>query len=171
MRFEKKVLVEDISEVLKEASFLYFISYKGLNVKDFSSLRDELAKNDAQCTVFKNSLIKKAAEQAGINDLAELSLAGDTALISGLGDAGAVAKVIADFAKKSEEVRAKAGYVEGTVLDEAGVKSIADLPSKDTLRAMLLGTLEAPARNLVGVLNNAGAQIVNVLGNYKDSKA
>jgi len=170
MRLEKKILVGDISGVLQESAYLYFVSYKGLKVKQFGAFRDELAKNDAQCLVLKNRLITKAAEQADLSALAELGLKGDTAMISGKGDAGAVAKLISDFAKENEEVVAKAGYVEGTILDEAGVKSIADLPPKEVLQAMLLGTLQAPASNLVGVLNNAGAQIVNVLSNFKDSK-
>lgn len=170
MRFEKKLIVGDISEVLKDSAYLYFVSYKGLKVKDFAAFRNELAKNEAQCTVLKNRLIIKAAEAAGITDVADMCLKGDTAMISGKGDAGAVAKVIATFSKVNVEVKAKSGYVEGSVLDEAGVKSIADLPPKEVLQAMLLGTLQAPASNLVGVLNNAGAQIVNILSNYKDSK-
>jgi large subunit ribosomal protein L10 len=170
MRLEKKLLVGDISGVLQDSTYLYFVSYKGLKVKQFGAFRDELAKNDAQCTVLKNRLIIKAAEQAELADVAGIELKGDTALISGKGDAGAIAKVIATFAKTNEQVVAKAGYVEGTILDEAGVKSIADLPPKEVLQAMLLRTLQAPATNLVGVLNNAGAQIVNVLSNFKDSK-
>jgi len=170
MRLEKKLLVGDICGVLKESAYLYFVNYKGLKVKQFGAFRDELAKNEAQCTVLKNRLITKAAEQAEMSTLAELALKGDTAMISGTGDAGAVAKIISEFSKTNEELKAKAGYLEGTVLDAAGVKDIADLPPKEVLQAMLLGTLQAPASNLVGVLNNAGAQIVNVLSNYQDSK-
>ena len=170
MRLEKKLLVGDISSVLKDSAYLYFVSYKGLKVKQFGALRDELAKNEAQCTVLKNRLITKAAEAAEISELAGLVLKGDTAMISGNGDAGAVAKVISDFGKTNSEVTAKAGFVEGTILDEAGVKSIADLPPKEVLQSMLLRTLLAPASNLASVLNNAGAQIVNVLSNYKDTK-
>jgi len=170
MRLEKKLLVDNVSSVLAESAYLYFISFKGLKVKDFGSLRDELAKNSAQCTVLKNRLIIKAAEQANLTELAGIDLKGDTAMISGTGDAGAIAKVIADFSKSNEAVVAKAGFVEGTLLDEAGVKCIADLPPKEVLQSMLLATLQAPATNLVGVLNNAGAQIVNILSNYKDSK-
>ena len=170
MRLEKKLLVGDISGVLQDSAYLYFVSYKGLKVKQFSAFRDELAKNDAQCTVLKNRLILKAAEQAELTELAGIALKGDTAMISGKGDAGAIAKVISTFSKENSEVVAKAGFVEGTILDEQGVKSIADLPSKAVLQGMLLRTLLAPATNLVGVLNNAGAQIVNVISNFKDSK-
>lgn len=170
MRLEKKLLVQEVSTTLTESAFLYFVSFKGLNVQSFNSFRDELAKNDATCTVLKNRLIVKAAEAAELTDLAGIDLKGDTAMISGTGDAGAVAKVISTFAKDNKELAAKAGYLEGEVLDQAGVTAIADLPPKEVLQAMLLSTLLAPATNLVGVLNNAGAQIVNVLSNFKDSK-
>ncbi|MBN2640769.1 MAG: 50S ribosomal protein L10 [Victivallales bacterium] len=168
MRSEKKQLVGEIGQVLTDSAFVYFVSYKGLPVKHFTVLRDELAKHDARCIVLKNRLILKAAQLNDLSDLAGIDLADDTALISGTGDAGAVAKVIKDFNKSHNQVAAKAGMIEGGVLTAADVDAIAALPSKEALQAQLLGVLQAPARNLVSVLNNSVASIVNVLNNYKE---
>lgn len=168
MRPEKKELVSEIGNVLGNSSFLYFVSYKGLKVNDFSDFRAELSKNGAVCTVLKNRLIKKAAELADIDGFAALELIGDTAMISGDGDAGVVAKIVDSFAKKNAQVAAKGGYMDGSVLSVGDVKAIADLPSKEQMQAILLGVLQAPARNYVSVLSNACASIVNVVNNYKE---
>ncbi len=168
MRSEKLQLVNEIGQVLTESEYVYFVSYQGIPVKHITTFRDELAKQNANCTVHKNRLIRKAAELNEISGIAELDLSGDTAVISGTGDAGAVAKVIKNFNKDFEQVSAKAGYIDGGVLNTADVEAIAALPSKEILQAQLLGVLQAPARNFVSVLNNAVAGVVNVINNYKE---
>jgi len=170
MRIEKIQLLDEISVILKESAYVYLITYKGLNVKEFSTLRNNLAEQSASCTVLKNRVIKKAAEKAGMDDFAKMDLTGSTALISGSGDPGAVAKVISTFGKKSEAVTAKGGYLDGAVLSEGDVKEIASLPSREALLSQLLGVIEAPSRNLAGVLHTKATEILNILNAYKNSK-
>lgn len=168
MRSEKTILAEYIGGIIEDSAFLYFVSYKGLTVEEFSSFRDKLADNGARCHVLKNTLIRKAAAKVGADSLADFKLAGDTAVVFGAGDPGAVAKLVADFAKEKEPVVVKGGFLDGSILSVDDVKAISDLPPREILLAQLLGVLEGPKRNLVTVLNNGVAQIVNVLSNYKD---
>jgi len=168
MRSEKIQLVNEIGQILTGSDYVYFVSYQGIPVKHITTLRDELAKQNANCTVLKNRLILKAAELNDISGISGLDLCGDTAVISGSGDAGAIAKVIKNFNKSFEQVSAKAGYIEGGVLNATDVDAIAALPTKEVLQAQLLGVLQAPARNFVSVLNNAVAGVVNVINNYKE---
>ncbi len=168
MRSEKNTLVNGIGEMLVNSDFVYFVSFSGMPVKEFSKFRNELAKCEADCTILKNSLIRKAAELNNIQSLAQYIMTGDTALISGKGDAGVVAKVIKDFNKTNEKLAAKGGYIEGSLLSASDVDAIAAIPPKPVLYALLLGVLEAPARNFVSVLNAKVASIVNVLNNYQE---
>lgn len=171
MRIEKKQIVNDIGAVLVESTFLYLISYKGLKVKDFEQLRIQLEEAGANCQVLKNTLIRKAAELRGLTDLSNVKLTGDTALVNGKGDCSAVAKILSEFIKKFGVVGYKCGYLEGSVLKGAEIEAISKLPPKEVLYAQLLGVLQAPARNLVSVLNAKLASPIYVLSSYKDKKA
>jgi len=168
MRSEKIQLVNDIGQALTESDYLYFITYNGVNVKSFSTLRTALAKHNASCQVLKNRLIRKAAELHKLESLTSLKLTGDTAMVYGKGDAGTIAKVLKDFAKTQDKVAAKGGYVQGNLLSAADVNAVASLPSREVLYSMLLGVLQAPSRDLVSVLNAKTSTIVNVLNNLKE---
>ena len=167
MRIEKQYLVNSIVDAVKNSDYVYFVSYAGLTVKSFSELRNQLAAAGAKCTVQKNTLIKKAADQLELG-LEAIDLTASTAMVYGQGDCSAVAKLLVEFGKKQEQVKAKGGYMDGAVLSSAEVGALADLPAKPVLQAMLLGVLQAPARNLVTVLNAKAASIVNVVNAYKD---
>ena len=170
MRTEKIQLVNDIGAILENSDYVFFISYKGLNVKDFAELRGDFADVNADCHVLKNRLIRKAAEQSGLDDLLKIELTGDTAVISGKGDASRVAKVIATFGKKCDAVAPKSGYLDGVVLSGSDVKQIAALPPREILLSQLLGVLEAPSRNLVSIMHTKATEILNILNAYKNSK-
>lgn len=169
MRAEKVQLANDIGKLLAGSSFAYFVSYKGLKVKEINAFRNSLAKNGAECHVLKNRLIRKVAELNGMAPLANYKIVGDTAVVLGKGDPGIAAKVIDDFVKSTKGVMsAKCGYYEGAMLTDGDVKAIAALPSKDVLRAQLLGLLLAAPTNLVSVLNAKAASILNVINAYKN---
>jgi len=168
MRSEKTHLVNYIGGLLKDSDFVYFVSYKGLNVADFADFRNKLAESNAECHVLKNRMIKKAAELFEVNVLSEFELKDSTALISGSGDPGAIAKIITQFGDKNKAVAPKGGYFEGAVLSVNDVNDIASLPPKKILQAQLLGVLQAPARDFVCLLNAKVATILNVLNAYKD---
>ena len=171
MRIEKQQLINDIGNIIETSSFLYMVSYKGLKVKDFNELRSNLDEVSAKCTILKNKLIRKAAELNNAENLLDLDLKGDTALISGSGDPGAVAKSISDFAKKHKMVTFKGGYLDGSVLSDKDVSAISQLPPKEVLQAQLLGTLQAPASGLARLLNAKLSSIVYVLNDLKTKKS
>ena len=168
MRSEKRHVVESIAQMIDGSDYCYFVTYAGLKVKAFETLRNDLAKQNASCHVLKNSLIRKAAAELKIDALDALDLTKSTAMVYGKGDCGAVAKSIAEFSKKNEQVQTKGGYVEAAFLSAADVAAIADLPPREVMLAMLLGLIQAPARNLVSVINQGVAQIVNVTNAYKE---
>ena len=168
MRSEKQFLVKQISEMIGDADYVYFVSYSGLKVKEMSELRNQLAAQNASCHVLKNTLIKKAGELLKIDGLDQVDLTLGTAMVCGKGDCGAVAKLLVEFGKKNNKLAAKGGYMEGEILTNRQVADLADLPSKPVLQAMLLGVLQAPARNLVSVLNAKAVSVLNVLNAYKD---
>ena len=168
MRSEKRHVVESIAQMIDGSDYCYFVTYAGLTVKAFETLRNDLAKQNASCHVLKNSLIRKAAAELKIDALDALDLTKSTAMVYGKGDCSAVAKSIAEFSKKNEQVQTKGGYVEAAFLSAADVAAIADLPPREVMLAMLLGLIQAPARNLVSVINQGVAQIVNVTNAYKE---
>ena len=168
MRIEKTQIVNDITTIIENSAFLYMVSYKGLKVKEFNELRVDLDKVDAKCHILKNRLISKAAEIKKLDNLAGVKLVGDTALISGEGDPGAVAKSLSEFSKKYKSMTFKCGYLDGSVLKAEDVEAISKLPPKEVLLSQLLGTLQAPTRNLVSLLNTKLSGIVYILGSYKE---
>ncbi len=168
MRSEKFHLVSFIGSLLKDSDYVYFISFQGMTVKDVSELRNKLSEVGAGCHVLKNALISKAAELNDVTAMKDLKLTEGTALVCGKGDASTVAKVISEFGKTHEQVKAKGGLMDGALLSVSDVAAIADLPSKDALRSQLLSVLQGPARNLASLLNNKAASILNVLNAYKD---
>ncbi len=168
MRTEKLHIVNYIGSLLKDSAFVYFVSFQGLKVKEIDELRGKLNDVGAKCHVIKNALIHKAAELSGIDALVDLKLVEGTAMICGDGDASQVAKCLSEFGKTHEVMAAKSGLMDGALLSVADVAAIADLPSKDQLRAQLLATMLAPATNLAGLLNAKAATILNVLNAYKE---
>ena len=169
MRQEKIQIGNDIAAMLTSSDFVYFVSYKGLSTAEMNKFRDKLYAAGANCHVLKNRVVRKVAELNGLDALANSKITGDTAVVIGNGDASAVAKVITEFIASTKEVLApKCGYFEGAMLSAAEIKAIADLPSKDALRAQLLGLLNAVPTGLVRVLSAKAGSIINVINAYKN---
>jgi large subunit ribosomal protein L10 len=168
MRSEKQFLVASIVDAVKNSDFIYFISYAGLTVKDFSVLRNQLAAKGAFCQVQKNTMIRKAAAQLELSGVEAIDLTASTAMVYGKGDCSEVAKVLVEFGKKFDKVATKGGYLDGAIINKEEIKAISELPSREVLMAMLLGVIQAPARNLVSVINQGVAQVVNVTNAYKE---
>ena len=169
MRQEKIQIGNDIAAMLTSSDFVYFVSYQGLSTAEMNNFRDKLYAAGANCHVLKNRVVRKVAELNGLEALANTKITGDTAVVVGNGDASAVAKVITEFTASTKEVLApKCGYFEGAMLSAAEIKAIADLPSKDALRAQLLGLLNAVPTGLVRVLSAKAGSIINVINAYKN---
>ena len=142
----KQELVNQIAEEIKASSSVVIADYRGLNVAEVTELRNNMRNEGLTFKVYKNSLVRRAMEQAGIEGLDEV-LAGPNAFAFSTDDAVAPARVLNDFAKEHENLELKAGVIEGKVADQAEIKAIATLPSREGLLSMLLSVLTAPMRN------------------------
>lgn len=123
--------------------------------------------------VMKNTLLRFAVKNAGLEDLTDV-LKGTTSIALCQGDPVAAAKVVSEFSKKlaaQEKFTVKAGFVDGKVIDAAGVKALADLPSKEVLVATVLGTMIAPIRGLATVLDANISGLARVIQAIADQKA
>ena len=161
-RPEKQTIVDDLSARLNASPFLIVTEYVGMNVLQFSELRNRLAGVGAQCKVVKNTFLRRAAAEAGFPDLGE-SLAGQTAIIIGENDISAAAKVIKTFSTEFKRPEVKAGVLDHALLSKEQIQALADLPSKEVLQAQLLGVLKSPLQKLVSVLNEPVASLARLL--------
>lgn len=167
MRSEKIQMVQEVMELVSDKPVI-LITYQGLSANAFNVFRAKLSEAplSADCRVVPNRLLRVAAEQLGLTSLAGVELSGDTALISSSGDAVALAKAVRDLSKGLAPIKVKLGHLEGTVLSADEVQVLADLPSREILLSQLLGLLQAPATQLVRVLNASAAKIVYALNDY-----
>ena len=157
----KEIIVEDLQAKLNASPFLFVADYTGLKVKHFAELRNRLWNAGARCHVVKNTFLRRAAKSAGLPELAELK--GQTAIIVGDKDVAAAAKVLKNFTAEFKKPEVKTGVVDRIVVSTAQIAAIADLPSREVLLATLLGTLNAPASQLVRVLNEPASALARVL--------
>jgi len=169
MRAEKHQLVQDIKELMGLSSGFFLIGYKGLTTAQLTDLRNRLAAVGGQCHVVPNRIFKRAAAARGIGAIEPVAVAGDNAMVCG-GDIAAVAKIVKEFAKSHDKAPIRLGVVDGRVFTAEQVVELADLPPREVLLAQLLGVLQAPAGNLVRVLNAKLASVVYVLSAYLKKK-
>ena len=148
----KQPVVAEISELLNGAASAVAVDYRGLTVAQDTELRKALREAGITYKVYKNTLIRRAAEGT---DFAALDphLEGPTAIAVSRDDATAPARILAEFAKKADKLEIKAGIVEGTYYDANGMKAIAGIPSREILLGRLLGSFQSPITNCARVLN------------------
>lgn len=159
---QKKQIVAELTEKLKSACAGVVVDYKGINVADDTKLRKELREAGVDYFVVKNTLLSRAAKEAGIEGLDPV-LEGTTALAISNEDHVAAARILCKFAEKNKSIKAKAGFVEGKTIDAAEVENLAKLPSKEVLVAQVLGGLNAPITGFVTVLNGTMKGLVVAL--------
>ena len=159
-----------IKEKIQDAKSVVFVKFSGLTVAEDTELRREFRKKDVEYKVYKNTLIRKAFESLGITDFND-DLNGPTAVAFGTDETGA-AKVIVDAAKKyQDKVTVKSAFVDGARVDENGVKTLAAMPSREELIAKMLGSMQAPIANFVGVLSAMPRGLVVALNAIAEQKA
>ncbi len=166
---EKEAVVREVEKKLKEAHSAIVTDYRGLSVQAISKLRRELRQQGIEYKVYKNTLVKLAVDKLKIEGLNDL-LAGPTALAFGQDDPVAPAKILADFAKENKALSIKGGLLDGDVLDEASIKALAQLPSREVLLGKLAGILQAPLTGLAGVLNGPTRGLAAVLNQVAQQK-
>jgi len=150
----KQQAVEEIKSRFERAGSVVIVDYRGINVAQVTELRRQFRQADTEYVVLKNTLVKRALSELSVTGLDNL-LEGPSAFAFGYQDPVAPAKVLTDFVAKTktESIKVKGGLVQGKVIDPAGVKALADLPPKEVLIAKMMGSLNAPITNFVGVLS------------------
>jgi large subunit ribosomal protein L10 len=158
---EKVETIEDLKTRLRGVKTVLLTEYRGLSVAQLSELRKQLRSVSAEYKIVKNRLARLALS----SDLSSVGthLKGPTGMILSREDAVAVAKTLHTFAKTNTALVIKAGYVEGQMLEPAGLKALADLPSKDALRSAIVGALQGPLAQLIGLLTAPQRDLVYVL--------
>lgn len=157
VREEKQQQVAEIADQLNRSKAVVVTDYRGLNVAESTELRKQLRDAGIEYRVLKNTLTRRAAQQAQMSGLEEY-LTGPTAIAFGYDDAVAPAKVLFDFAKKHKALELKGGLVEGRVVGPKEVESLASLPSREGLLSMLLSVMQAPVRNLAYAVKQIAEQ-------------
>lgn len=148
----KKELVEQIKSELKEAKSIVFVDYRGITVAEDTAMRKEFRENGVTYKVFKNRLLTRALDGLGITGYDPKMFEGTTAVAFG-SDEVAPAKIFCKHQKDLKKMAVKFGIVDGQIMDQAQVEALAEIPSKEILIAMLLGTLNAPVAGLARALN------------------
>ena len=147
----KKQIVADLTEKLQNAVSGVIVNYSGITVENDTKMRAEQRKAGVEYAVIKNTMTKRACENVGYGELANV-LEGMTAIAISKDDAVAPAKILKEYADKIDSFELKAGFVEGKVLDQAGVLELANIPSKEILIGKLLGSLQSSLYGLAHVL-------------------
>ncbi len=162
-------MIEEVSAMVAQAMAIVVAEYRGLDVESVTRLRRQARGQGVQLRVLKNTLARRAVTGtpfAGLSD----HLVGP--LVYGMGpDPVAVAKVLSVFAKDNDKLVVKAGAMPNFVMDEAGVKALATMPSREELLARLMATMQAPIGQFVRTLNEVPARLVRTLAAVRDARA
>ncbi len=169
-RTSKEQLVAELSAKLARVKAAFVADYRGLTVEEANELRSKLREAGVEYQVVKNTLLRLAIRDTD-NACLEQFLQGPTAIAMAEDDPVAPAKVLSEFAKANEKFELKGGVLEGKVLDLDGIKALSDLPSREVLLGKMLGSINAPVSNFVGVLAAVPRSLVQVLSAIQDKKA
>ena len=153
----KKPIVDEISQQIKDAQSVVLVDYRGLTVEQDTQLRKQLREAGITYKVYKNTLMNFAFKGTDFEAMSSY-LEGPNAIAISKEDATAPARILAQYAKTVPALELKAGVVEGMFYDEAGIKAVALVPSREELLSKLLGSLQSPITNLARVLNQIAEQ-------------
>lgn len=161
-------MIEEVGAQVASAGAIVVAEYRGLEVGAITALRKQARQQGVYLRVLKNTLARRAIAGTPYEKLTE-SLTGP--LIYGIStDPVTAAKVLNDFAKGNDKLVVKAGALPGSVLDAAGVKALATLPSREELLARLMGTMQAPVAQFVRTLNEVPARFARTLAAVRDAR-
>jgi large subunit ribosomal protein L10 len=167
-RNQKSSVVSSLKEDLKDSSLVVIAHYRGLSAQNMSKLRNIVRKNGAKTQVVKNTLIKLAVKGTNNEGLAD-HLEGPVVIFYSSEPVG-LSKAITDFSKENEIFKVKIGCLDGEVVNENTLKSLAKLGSLEDVRAGLVGMLKAVPTNFVRLLNAPSSKLVTIFENYVSSK-
>ena len=144
---KKAELVDAVAEKMKAAVSIVVVDSRGLTVEQDTVLRRNLRESAVEFKVIKNSILRRAAEKAGLEGFDDI-FTGPSAVAFSNEDVVAPAKIINDFAKDAEALEIKGGAIEGAVSTKEEIQALAALPNREGLLSMLLSVLQAPVRNV-----------------------
>lgn len=160
---------DDVVAALDKSKAVFLANYAGMTVEELTSFRRELKAVKADFHVVKNTVAKKSIEGRNESALADYFKT-QTGVVFAYGDAAAAAKSVAEAEKKYEKLQVSVGFMEKSIIDQAGIKTLASLPSREVLLAQIVGMLVKPHRDLLGVLNGVSRNLVQVVSAIKDQK-
>ena len=155
------------SDWVNRSKALVFTEYRGLSMKDIDNLRGKIREAGGEFHIVKNTLGKMAFEKAGLQVPADY-FEGTTAISFAFEDVAAITKIVSDFARTSEFVKIKGGYLENAPISAESVKALAELPPLPVIRGQLLGTILAPASRLARLLNEPGRQVAAAIQAFSE---
>ncbi|WP_082789144.1 50S ribosomal protein L10 [Desulfolucanica intricata] len=167
---EKQAMVQMIQEKMQSSKSAILVDFRGINVAALTELRNKLRETNSEFKVAKNTLVKIAVNNIGLKGL-DSYLEGPTGIAFGYDDPVAPAKVLNDFTRTNKNLEIKAGVLEGQVIDQEGVKGLANLPSREVLLAKVLGGMQAPLYGFANVLQANIRNLVYVLEAVRKQQA
>lgn len=166
---QKQALITELHGKFSKAKAAIITEYKGLTVAEMTEFRNELRKNQLEYKVIKNTLAIRASEGTEAAKLKDY-LVGPTGLVIGYGDPVTPAKAVIEYAKKKDKLKIRYGVIEGQLADEAQLKAIAMLPSREQMLSQMAAGFQAPASKMVRLLNATVAQLGYALTALQDKK-
>jgi large subunit ribosomal protein L10 len=164
-REQKEAEVASLQNKIRAANTVLVVDYRGLTVADANDLRTRLRKlgeENIEYCVAKNTLVRLASRGSSAEGLSAY-LTGPTALAFAYDEPSALAKALVTYAKENEKFEVKGGLLDGEIVDLAEIRQLAELPSRDELRARFLGTLQSPMEKLAGTLRALLGHLRNAL--------
>jgi large subunit ribosomal protein L10 len=163
LKEKKEQVVAELVERLRSTDTLIVADYRGLSMKEIDGVRGELLQHGARFSVVKNTLTRRAAEEAGVEALKDF-LEGPTAIaFVGDGDMVAVAKTLSDTARRTKVLAVRGGILQGQTITADQVRDLATLPPFDILQGQVLGAIVGPMTAVVGLFTAPLRDLVNVL--------
>jgi large subunit ribosomal protein L10 len=159
---KKESMLAEYVELIGKSQAVFITHYGGLKMPELDKVRGQIRGAQAEFHVTKNTLVKRALQDAGYT-VPEEWLTGSTAMSFCFQDPAAVAKALGDLGKEFDKLKVVGGVLSGKAISKNDVEALASLPSLDTLRAQIIGAISAPASNLVGVLNAAVGSVMYAL--------
>ena len=168
---EKTDVVSQVKEMINNASAVYLTDYTGINVADISAIRNNFRKEGVTYKVIKNTLFQRAINESGKYDKLADHLTGMTGYAFASDNPVAPAKIIKKYFDETKKLALKACYVEDQYYPSDKLNELATLPSKNELIASILGSIEAPASGIVGVINAVMRDLVSVIDEISKKEA
>ena len=168
-RAQKEQLVEDLGQIFESSGVVVVSRYEGMTVAEMQTLRAQMREAGGSVRVAKNKLAKIALEGKACESISQY-LTGMTVLAYSE-DPVAAAKVVDSFAKDNDKLEILGGAMGETALDVAGVKAVAQMPSREELIASIVGCIAAPASNIAGAIGAPASNIASILSTIEEKAA